>query len=180
MMEVNIETERLLIRPLLSTDVEGMFDLDSNPEVHQYLGNHPVQSKEEIVEVLAFIQQQYVDNGIGRWAIIDRATQDFIGWTGFKYVTEETNGHLHYYDLGYRLRQKYWGKGLATEAARACLAYGFNQLDFQEVFAMADCANDGSNAILTKLGFTRMETFDLDGIPHFWYQLDKASFEGKK
>lgn len=180
MMEVHIETERLLIRPLLPTDVEGMFDLDSNAEVHLYLGNHPVQSKEEIVEVIAFIRQQYVDNGIGRWAMVDKETQDFIGWTGFKYVTEETNKHIHYYDLGYRLRQKYWGKGIATEAAIACLAYGFNQLDFQEVFAMADCGNDGSNKILTKLGFTCMETFDLDGIPHHWYRLDKASFEKRK
>ncbi|WP_158963846.1 GNAT family N-acetyltransferase [Myroides fluvii] len=176
-MEHIIETPRLFIRELLPTDVAGMFDLDSNPEVHQYLGKHPVQSREEVVGVLDFIRQQYKDNGIGRWAMVDKKTGDFIGWTGFKFVTDLTNNHVNYHDLGYRLRQKYWGMGIATEAAMACLDYGFNQLGFEEVFAMADCDNDGSNKILTKLGFTRIETFDLDGEPHHWYRLDQASFE---
>lgn len=179
-MEIAIETARLLIRELQPTDVEGMFDLDSNPEVHQYLGKHPVQSREETLGVIDFIRQQYIDNGIGRWVMIDKETNDFIGWTGFKYVTDLTNNHINYYDLGYRLRQKYWGKGIATEAAIACLEYGFNQLGFQEVFAMADCENDGSNKILAKLGFSRIETFDLDGEPHHWYRLAKSEFQNKE
>lgn len=179
-MNVYIETERLIIRALLPTDIEGIFALDSDPEVHQYLGNQPVQTKEQAAEVLAFIRQQYVTNGIARWAIIDKETQDFIGWTGFKYITDVTNSHQNYYDLGYRLRKKYWGKGIATESAIACLDYGFNQLDFKEVFAMADCANVGSNTILTKLGFTRKEAFDFEGTLHNWYHLDKKDFETKK
>ncbi|MBB1137899.1 GNAT family N-acetyltransferase [Myroides sp. WP-1] len=179
-MEILIETERLLIRELLPTDVEGMFDLDSNPEVHQYLGKQPVKSKEETLDVIDFIRQQYSDNGIARWVMVDKETNDFIGWTGFKYVTESTNNHVNYYDLGYRLRQKYWGKGIATEAAIACLNYGFNQLGFHEVFAMADCDNEGSNNILKKLGFSRIETFDLDGVPHHWYRLDKSDFNREK
>lgn len=112
LMKPIIETARLHIRELLPTDIEGMFDLDSNPEVHQYLGNHPVQIKDEIVGVIGFIRQQYIDYGIGRWAMVDKATNEFIGWTGFKYVTETTNNHVNYYDLGYRLREKYWGKVL--------------------------------------------------------------------
>lgn len=179
-MEILVETERLLIRPLLPSDVEGMFDLDADPAVHQYLGNHPVQDKSQIADVIDFIRQQYIDNGIGRWAIVDKQTQDFIGWTGFKYVTEETNKHKNYFDLGYRLRQKYWGMGIATESAFACLTYAFDFMKLEEVFAMADCRNEGSNKILTKLGFRCMETFDLDGIPHYWYHMDKASFKAKK
>jgi len=179
-MKPIIETARLHIRELLPTDIEGMFDLDSNPEVHQYLGNHPVQTKDEIVGVIGFIRQQYIDYGIGRWAMVDKATNEFIGWTGFKYVTETTNNHVNYYDLGYRLREKYWGKGLATEAGMACLDYGFNQLGYQEVFATADCNNEGSNHILRKLGFKCVETFDWDGIPHFWYRLNQETFEAIK
>ncbi len=179
-MDILIETARLIIRELQPTDVEGMFDLDSNPEVHQYLGNHPVQTKDEIAMVIDFIRQQYKDHGIGRWAMVDKETNEFIGWTGFKYITEAINKQVNYYDLGYRLRKKYWGKGLATEAGIACLNYGFNQLGYREVFAMADCANDGSNRILRKLGFTGIETFDWEGEPHFWYRLDKAAFDAKK
>lgn len=75
------------------------------------------------------IRQQYIDNGIGRWAIIEKKTNDFIGWTGLKFVTDLTNNHKHYNDLGYRLRKKYWGKGIATETAFASLSYAFDKLN---------------------------------------------------
>lgn len=179
-MKIYAETERLILREILPTDIEGFFELDSDPEVHRYLGNTPVKSKDQIVEVINFIRQQYIDNGIGRWAIIDKATNDFIGWAGLKFVTEETNNHIEYYDLGYRLVKRYWGKGIATEAAWASLAYAFDQLEVEYVYAMADCDNDGSNKILNKVGLVRVETFDLDGVPHNWYAIDRSTYNTKK
>ena len=106
-MKVFAETERLILREILPIDVEGLWELDSDPEVHKYLGNNPVTDKEQIVEVINFIRQQYIDNGIGRWAIIDKKTNEFIGWTGLKFVTDTINNHQNYYDLGYRLIKKY-------------------------------------------------------------------------
>lgn len=179
-MKAQVETERLLLREILSTDIEGMFDLDANSEVHKYLGNKPVKSKEESAEVINFIRQQYIDNGIGRWAIIDKKTNDFIGWTGLKYETELTNNHQNYYDIGYRLRKKYWGKGIATESALAMLEYAFDQLQVNEVYAMADCENDGSNKILKKIGLNYIEKFILDGVEHNWYKIDKTEYYNKK
>ena len=113
-MKIFAETERLILREILPTDVEGMYELDSDPEVHKYLGNKPVTSREQTVDVIHFIRQQYVDNGIGRCAIIDKKSNEFIGWTGLKLVTYKTNHHTNYYDLDYRLIKKYWGKGIAT------------------------------------------------------------------
>ncbi len=57
-----------------------------------------------------FIRNQYLENGIGRWAIISKENNEFIRWTGFKWITEQTNGHKNYYDLEYRLLQENWGK----------------------------------------------------------------------
>ncbi|MCY1487117.1 hypothetical protein D3C87_204390 [compost metagenome] len=65
-MRTSIETERLLLRELLPTDDVGMFELDSNPQVHIYLGNKPVTSIEQVREAIANIRQQYLENGIGR------------------------------------------------------------------------------------------------------------------
>lgn len=172
----HIETERLLLREIVESDIEGMYDLDADVEVHQYLGKNPVQNKEQSLEVINFIRQQYIDNGIGRWAIIDKETNDFVGWTGLKYVTELTNNHINYYDLGYRLRKKYWGKGIATESAVASLRLAFEILHANAVYAMADVDNDGSNAILKKIGFTKVETFDLEGVDHHWYEITKEQF----
>lgn len=176
-MAVLITTDRLILREILPTDIEGFFDMDTDPEVHTYLGNNPVTTKEQIVAAIAFIRQQYVDHGIGRWAIIDKNTHDFIGWAGLKWVTELTNNHKNYYDLGYRLRKKYWGKGIATEAARASLTYAFTTLNADVVFAMADCANIGSNTILQKIGLQLVETFYDDGVLHNWYRIDKDKFQ---
>lgn len=92
-MKIFAETERLILREILPSDIDGMFELDSDPEVHKYLGNKPVTTREQISDAINFIRQQYIDNGIGRWAIIDKKTNDFIGWTGLKFVTELTNNH---------------------------------------------------------------------------------------
>lgn len=179
-MKTFAETERLILREILPTDVDGLFELDADPEVHRYLGNKPVTDKNQIVDVIKFIRQQYIDNGIGRWAIIDKKTNEFIGWTGLKFVTEITNNHKNYYDLGYRLIKKYWGQGIATETAFASLEFAFDKLNADEVYAMADCENDGSNKILKKVGLNFIETFDLDGIKHNWYKIDRREFENKK
>lgn len=179
-MKIFAETERLILREILATDVEGFFALDSDPEVHRYLGTTPIQNKEQIVDTIAFIRQQYADNGIGRWAVIDKNTHDFIGWAGLKLIKETTNKHINYYDLGYRLRKEYWRKGLATEAAAAALVYAFDTLNASEVYAMANCENTGSNKVLTRVGLTLLETFVLHETKCNWYKIDSAAFESKR
>src|ERR1035437_6707591 len=134
-MKIFTETERLILREILPSDDKGMFELDSDKEVHKFLGNKPVQNIEQSRQVIEFIGQQYLTNGIGRWAIIEKSTNNFLGWTGLKLVKEEINNHTDYYDLGYRLIKKYWGKGFATESAKASLDYGFNILQLTDIYA---------------------------------------------
>ncbi len=178
-MNIYIETERLILREILPTDVDGLFRLDSDPEVHKYLGNKPVSDRNKIVTMIAFIRQQYRDHGIGRWAIIDKRSGEFMGWAGLKFVTEKTNEHQNYYDLGYRLIRKYWGQGIATESALASLDYAFKTLAIDEVFAAANCENRASNKILKKLGLNFIETFYYEDIKCNWYKIDKQGYENK-
>lgn len=179
-VKIFAETERFILREIIPTDIDGMFELDSDPEVHKYLGNKPITEREQISDVINFIRQQYLDNGIGRWAIIDKETYDFIGWTGLKFVSDLTNNHKNYYDLGYRLIKKYWGQGIATETAIASLDFAFEQLNAEEVYAIADCENVGSNKILKKVGLNFIERFELEGIEHNWYKIDKNQYEIRK
>lgn len=176
-MKIFVETERFILREILPTDIDGMFALDNDPEVHKFLGCKVIATREQTVEVIDFIRQQYVNNGIGRWAIIDKKTGEFIGWTGLKFVTELTNKHKNYYDLGYRLIKKYWGRGIATETAIASLRYSFDKLNANDVYAMADVKNISSNKILKKVGFMRVEKFDLDGVDHYWYKIDRKEYQ---
>ena len=102
-----------------------------------------------------------------------------MGWAGLKFVTDETNKHINYYDLGYRLVKKYWRQGIATETAVASLEYAFNKLNIKEIYAIANCENIGSNIILQKVGLRYIETFNLDGTNHNWYKINKAEFENR-
>jgi len=170
-MEIFTETERLTLRELVPSDVEGLFAVDSDPEVNIYLGNNPVKSIEQTIGIIQFIRNQYTENGIGRWAMIEKTTNSFIGWAGLKLVKEPTNNHCNYYDLGYRLNKNYWGKGFATEAAKASVDYGINQLNLKDIYGMADTNNIASKKVLEKVGLKFIETFNLEGTPHSWFHL---------
>ncbi|WP_131535846.1 GNAT family N-acetyltransferase [Pedobacter nototheniae] len=172
-MKIFAETERLLLRELLPEDINGLLQLDSDPEVHQYLGQKTISTIEESSQNLNYIRQQYIDNGIGRWAVIEKQTNQFIGWSGLKLITDLTNGHINYYDLGYRFIKEYWGKGYATESAKASISYAFNQLNANEVYAIADIDNLASIKILEKLGLKRVNIFQYDGKPHHWLKIEK-------
>ncbi|MGK9127151.1 GNAT family N-acetyltransferase [Olivibacter sp. SA151] len=175
-MKTYLETDRLTLREIVPEDADGMFELDSDHEVHKYLGNNPVKNKEEARKNIDFIRQQYIENKIGRWAVVERSSNQFIGWAGLKLIKETINNHIDYYDLGYRLIKKFWGRGYATEAAKATLSYGFDKLNLPEIFAIADCNNTGSNKILTKIGMTHEEVFFLNGIKCNWYRIGREEF----
>lgn len=175
-MKIFAETERLILREILPSDIDGMFLLDSDPEVHKYLGNTPVTQRTQSLEVIEFVRKQYIENGIGRWAVIEKETSTFIGWSGLKLVTENVNNHINYYDLGYRFIRNYWGKGYATESAIAALNYGFKELKLNEIYACAQVENIASNKILEKLGFQKRNTFSYFNSLDNWYELKKDNY----
>ncbi|WP_406685121.1 GNAT family N-acetyltransferase [Seonamhaeicola sp. MEBiC1930] len=173
-MTFHIETERLILREIRITDVDGMFELDSNPIVHKYLGNTPIKTKEESVKIIEFIIKQYKERGIGRWAAIDKVSGDFIGWSGLKLNMkgEELNGLVNFYDVGYRFIPRFWGKGYATESAMASLKYGFEILNLKTIVGAAEQQNIASNKVLKKIGLNFCMTFFYDDIPCNWYELN--------
>lgn len=168
------ETSRLILRELNIQDATEMFLLDSNPEVHRYLGNKPIKTIEESLKIIEFVQAQYKNYGIGRWAVIHKETNEFIGWSGIKYNPTTTNGVSNYYDLGYRFRQEFWGNGYALESAKACLKFGFDILQLPALYAAAHQSNIASNKILNKIGFKNIGNFMYEHEPEIWYKIDNS------
>ncbi len=168
---MKLQTERLILRELIPSDDKGIFELDSNPKVHEFVGKNPIVSIEQARDVIAFIQQQYQDNSIGRWAVIDKKTKAFMGWAGLKLYQSEANGHSNFYELGYRFMPKYWGQGYATEAAKAILEYGFNEMKLKEIYAMTDVKHKASQRVLEKCGMRYIEDFDLGGEIVAWFKV---------
>ena len=176
-MQIFTETERLILREIVPSDVEAMFELDSDPAVHKYLGGRPVRTKEQVEQIIEFVRKQYQENGIGRWAVIDKKSDQFIGSTGLKLVKDTINNHSNYYDLGYRLIREYWGKGLATESAIASLNFGFKEMNLKEIIAIAQIENKSSNRVIQKLGFEFKIFFEYDNAYHNWHSLKSENWK---
>lgn len=175
-MKVIIETERLYLREIIPEDVHRMFEMDSDPEVHRFLGRRPVKTLAESAAHIENIRQQYRDFGVARLAIIEKATDEFIGWGGLKFITEHMNGFQNFHDLGYRFIKRNWGKGYAQESTRGVIKYAFEQLNLPAIYAIADMEHKASRNVLEKSGFSFVNTFEYDGDPHAWYTLENAVF----
>jgi len=173
-MKIFAETKRLILRELMPADAEGMFEMNSDPDVHLYLGNRPATSIAQSIAEIEFIRKQYTENGIGRWAVIEKTTGNFVGWSGLKLITETTNNHVNYYDLGYRFIKRFWGHGYATESAKAVRDYGFDALKLNELIGIAAINNLGSIRVLEKVGLKRISIFDYDGTKHHWMKIEKS------
>ena len=179
MAKIFVETPRLILREIISEDLDRIFLLDSNPDVMRYIGVEPVKTIEESVETIKKIRKQYRENGIARWAVVEKASNLLVGWCGLKYLTEPINGFKNVYELGYRFLPEFWGKGFATESAKAVLKYGFYQMNLDTIYACVDIENSSSDKILKdKLGFESKGTFvdPLDNATCFWYELEKEKF----
>ena len=169
-MKKPIETERLLLRELLASDAESMFELNSDSQVMKYTGDKPFTHIGQSREVIESIRQQYQRFGVGRWAAVLKNTNEFIGWAGLKYI-RQLNGRKDNYDLGYRLLQRHWSKGYGTELALACINYGFLELQLSRISAYADVRHVASVKILEKCGLKLTNTFVDEGDLCGWYEI---------
>ncbi len=177
-MKIFVETNRLILREIIDSDIDAMYELDSDPEVHKYLGNKPVKTKEESKKAIDFIRQQYIERGIGRWAVINKETQEFMGWSGLKLNTEEPmNGHTNYYDVGYRFIKRFWGKGYATESGKASIQYAFETMKLKTIYGITEIDNQASHNALLKIGLQHIENFNYEkeNLTLRWYEISNSN-----
>ena len=170
------------MRDVQESDLYGMFTLDSDPLVHKYLGNNPIKTRAKAAEIIQFIQKQYRDLGIGRFATIEKSSGEFIGWSGLKLNTgekEALNGKIDFYDIGFRFIPRYWGKGYATESSVAVLDFGFNKLNLKTICGAAEKVNLASNKVLQKIGLKFINEFTYENVACNWYELNKDDYAKK-
>lgn len=169
-----IETDRLVLRPLTFEDCENLYLLHSNPLVQKYTG-------EKIPANLATVQTLFNENtlndyrtyGYGRCGVFLKQDGSFIGWSGLKYLPE-----FDLTDLGYRFHPQYWGKGYATESGIRMIEFGFDELNLSKVVAIAEQENPASIRVMQKCGmsFWKMAPYDPGGPNVVWYEKLNPSF----
>ena len=166
-MKFILETPRLLLREFEITDAESFFQLNNDPEVVRYTGDVAFKN---IDEAKALIENYvpYQKYGYGRWSVILQETDELIGWCGLKFQ-EDTK----LIDLGYRFFKKHWNNGYATEAARACVEYGFQKLGMTEIMARAMKENIASIEVMKKIGMTYWKDGEGHEEPAVYYRIEK-------
>ncbi len=161
-MNTILQTPRLILREFEISDAEELYKLNSDEEVIRYTGDSAFDSVES-ARVFLSNYNEYEKNGYGRWAVIEKESNTFLGWCGLKYHTEG------YTDIGFRFHRQYWGKGFATESAKAVISYGFNNLGLSKIIGRASQDNIASVKVLEKLGMEFWKYDTCDGIPNSVY-----------
>jgi RimJ/RimL family protein N-acetyltransferase len=173
-MKFGIETKRLSLREFQETDARSLYELNRDPEVLRYTGDVAFESE---IRAREFLKQynSYTTHGYGRWAVIQRETGMFIGWCGFKFNEEG------FTDIGFRYFREEWNKGYATEAARACLAYGFETIGLEKIIGRAAIGNLRSIRVLEKLDMHFWKEAPCEGIPRaVYYRINARDFNKVK
>jgi len=146
-MHIIFQTPRLILRQFTEADAPLILSLNSDPEIVKYVHEPTLQTEAQAQKILTDIILPQYKNNLGRWAIHTKDNMEFIGWCGLKHRPE-----LDEIDLGYRLMQKAWGKGFATEAAQHTLNHGLNNLQLKLITGRAHIENLASIKVLEKIG----------------------------
>jgi [ribosomal protein S5]-alanine N-acetyltransferase len=170
-MLIQLETARTYLRNLTVADTEMFYSLNLDPEVMKYTGENPFKSLDDAKKFLRDYDQ-YQKYGVGRLAVIEKGTGEFLGWCGLKYSPEG-----NFYDLGYRFFRTNWGKGFATETSFAILEFGFRQRGLGEIVGRAYTVNTASIKVLEKIGMTYRKDFEYEGKQAVWYSMTKGEYQ---
>jgi len=149
MVTPRLETERLILRPLKIADAQAVYsNWATDPEVSKFMRWSAHKSIDETITWLTAIESLHDSEKTFEWGFELKETGGLIG-SGGMYVRNDEN----IFELGYCVMQKYWGIGIATEAAEAMLKFAVNALDERKFFATHDKENLASGKVLEKLGF---------------------------
>lgn len=145
---MQIETERLILRRFTEGDAEEYWPLVREPEIIRFTGEAPFSSVEAVRELLVTRPiRDYEVYGYGRMACIEKSSGRLIGFSGLKYLED-----LKEVDVGYRFLKDCWGKGYATESARALMDDGMQRHGIQRMIGLVFTENTASSKVLVKLG----------------------------
>lgn len=154
---IYIETTRLRLRDWQQSDFEPFSRMNADEEVMRYFPK--TLSKEESDAFAQAIIAEVKEYGFGLYAVEAKETNEFIGFIGFHRATFESD-FTPCIEIGWRLKKEAWGRGYATEGAKACLQYGFEELGFGEIFSFTAAINEPSKHVMRKIGLQFVKEFD--------------------
>jgi ribosomal-protein-alanine N-acetyltransferase len=141
-----METDRLFLRKLQDFDIDEIFRMRSDIEIMRYI-REPQTERTESWNWIKMISAKWETEKIGFCGVIEKETKSFVGWCGLWQLPETKE-----IEVGYAISKEHWGKGYATEAAKRCLQYGFEELDLKKIVAVAFPENEPSQNVMKRIG----------------------------
>jgi len=155
----SLQLPRLLLRPLQPDDADVLHRIYQQDGVLRYFPSPNPPPLEKVQRFVAAQQAHWETHGYGNWGILPHGEREIIGWAGLQFLPE-----LNETEVGYLLDRQFWGKGYATEIARASLQFGFEHFQFKQIIALVHPENIASQRVIQKCGMGYIETISLWGI----------------
>ncbi len=169
-----LETERLFIRHLRASDLDELSALCADAELMRYVGDGQPLTREQVQRWIEKSLENYSRHGLGCMAVTEKSEDRLIGYCGLVYAQGSDEP-----EIIYALQKEYWGRGLASEAARAMLAYGLTKHKLPRILATIDPDNASSIRIVEKLGLKfLMKRVDEHGLPELVYEISATDERG--
>ena len=163
-----IETERLLLRTYQPEDLETVYLLCSDPDVAEFFPDYYSINKEHVLASLPRRIERWRKFGFGQLGVFEKTSEELIGYCGMQYLDDTTEVELYY-----GFFKKYWKRGYATEAAKAILKFGFEQIKLERIVAVTNPKNIPSQKVLLRLGMKK-------GGERKFYKVDAAYFSMRR
>jgi RimJ/RimL family protein N-acetyltransferase len=170
-----LETERLTLRTFREADAMALFELSQDPDVVRYVGDRRVLTLQEAWRAVAGWIGHWALRGYGQWAIEERSSGRFIGRAGIINPADWPGP-----EVGYLLGRPWWGRGYATEAARAAMDWGFREIGFTDLLSLIDPDNHASIAVATRLGESLRGEAEVMGNRVLLYGIGRAEWEASR
>lgn len=154
-----LSTDRLILREWRQDDLAPFARLNADTEVMRYFP--ATLSGAETEAAIGRLSEHIASNGFGFWAAELKDTREFIGFVGMQHVPQILPC-APAVEIGWRLDKNYWGRGLAPEAARACLLFAFSHLGLDEVVSFTAALNEPSQRVMQKIGMIRDMSADFE------------------
>jgi ribosomal-protein-alanine N-acetyltransferase len=167
-----ITTASLHLRPLAEADVDELHALWSSPEVRKYLWDDEVIARQRTASLVGESLRLFAAHGYGLWGARLHDREELVGFGGYWYF--HTSPKLA---LLYGIAPEHWNRGLATEIAQALIRYGFEELEFSEVWASTDAPNAASARVLEKVGLRFERQAVVEGLETLFYSLPRSAFQ---
>lgn len=162
-----LTTDRLRLRPFTEADIDPLHQMLSDPEVLRYMPVTDPPNRQWIERFVTHRIEHWTQHQFGWWAVEPLVLGELIGWSGLTHLPETGED-----EVGYLLGKAHWGQGYATEAARACVQFGFEQVGLKQIIALTHPQNTASQNVVKKLGLSFVDQVHYFGMDCYRYMIE--------